>query len=60
MEAFGWFLLGAMFALCVGLPAYRAWVKSRTPELRALLLPAHIEARPEQTEEPAETRANAA
>jgi hypothetical protein len=33
MEEFGWFLLGGMFSLCVGVPAYKAWVNSQTPEV---------------------------
>jgi hypothetical protein len=60
MEAFGWFLLGAVFALCVRVPIYRAWAKSRRPEVRELLLPAHKEALPGRTEQSTETRADAA
>jgi hypothetical protein len=44
MEAFGWFLLGSVCSLCLGLPAYRAWMTALGPEVTVPALRARSEA----------------
>jgi hypothetical protein len=39
----GWLLLGGTFALGAGVPTYRAWVNSHTPEAREPSVPTRKE-----------------